>query len=701
MLYNVVSLRSTPLVKRKKVRRACEFCRQHRVRCDGGLPCGQCRANKIQCSKPTQHSRPPSGTRKLQPAALRSPRPAQSAPPSTPIQEGPNQQVRPRSSSQRSLSTNHAAIAPPRPQLDSFAGFIFRMNNFCSMVSQMSARPSPQPIDPAPSDAQYSSPNLLRTTESDVTYLTLDSLQNLERSVFDVFWTRYHPLMPIISPEDLTITSGQKSEPLRQALMAYCLQSIHYAGLQNRLLSIQMGSVSLHAGEHSHQAPSLASLYVAFFQRALGKNSDYLLYAEPSLLDVQRHLFMAAFLQNSGEYQAAYNIIGVAMRLAQSLDLQHPLVTRATTHEDETRRHVWWTLVHLDFHCSRLLGKPMAISLDDAILNTPLLNPQDPWDTPELGFHSASISLTVVARKMAEDLERHVRDASGTIDPYDQIERHAHFLSREIKGLYRWRDQILDANLYTNITLICNVYQPDEVTSSMSRLKHDQNATLSFHEAPALTLQKSLLELQYHDIILWAHRPFIQFPSRGLVPQRSPQADIHATTALQHALTVTDLIHTRMLYNDALYGCPEIYQYVWNAVLTLVGFMLAYPLCYWFPLAQQHVERSLPIFEGAGTDNPIASRAAQRTRYLLGRVSALIELLSSQSSAFSDRNDHRRVQTDEQMDAENQQSLPFASEENALWSFADTVDPNTWSGYCHEISDMLMDVPEIHLGTNF
>ncbi|GKZ85620.1 hypothetical protein AnigIFM56816_011590 [Aspergillus niger] len=701
MLYNVVSLRSTPLVKRRKVRRACEFCRQHRVRCDGGLPCGQCRANKIQCSKPTQHSKLPPGNHKLQPVAPRSPPPAQSAAPSTPYQAGPDQQLRPRSSSQGSQSAPHAAIAPPPQQLDSFAGFTSRMNRFCSMVSQMSARPSPQPIDPGPSDVQYSSPELLRTSESDVPHLPLENLQELQTALFDVFWTRYYFLMPIVSPEDLTTKSGRMSEPLRQALMAYCLQSIHYAGLHDRLLSIQLGSISLHAGENSTQAPSLASLYVAFFQRALGTNSYYLMYAEPSLVDVQRHLFMAAFLQNSGEYQAAYNMIGVAMRLAQSLDLQHPLATRATTHEAETRHHVWWTLVHLDFQCSRFLGKPMSVSLNDATLNTPIPSPQHPWPTSELGFHSASVSLTVVARKMVEDLEHHARGVSGTTDRYTQVERHAHHLSREIKGLYRWRDQILEANLYANITLACNVYQPDEATTSMDRLKHGQNATLSFHEAPALTLQKTLLELQYHDIVLWAHRPFIQFPSRGLVPQRSPQADRHATTALQHALTVTDLIHQRMLYHDALYGCSEIYQYVWNAVLTLVGFMLAYPLCYWFPLAQQHVERSLPIFEGAGTINPIASRAAHRTRYLLGRVSALIELLSSQSSAFGNRNDYQMVQTDDHIETENQQSVPFTSEEDALWSFADTVDPNTWSGYCHEISDLLMDVPEIHMGSTY
>ncbi|GKZ32057.1 hypothetical protein AbraIFM66950_001166 [Aspergillus brasiliensis] len=546
---------------------------------------------------------------------------------------------------------------------------------------------------------EYPSPDLLRTTESEGPHLTLESLQELQATLFDVFWTRYHFLLPIVTPGDLTPKSGGKSEPLRQALMAYCLQSIHYAGLHNRLLSIQMGSVPLDTGENSAQPSLLASLYVTFFQRALGTNSHYLLYAEPSLVDVQRHLFMAAFLQNSGEYQAAYNIIGVAIRLAQSIDLQHPPV-HVTTAEAETRRHIWWTLVHLDFHCSRLLGKPMAVSLNDATLNMPPPSPQPTWATSELGFHSASISLTVVARKMAEDLEHHVRAVPETTDPCTKIERHAQHLSREIKTLHRWRDQILDAKIYTNITLTSHVYQPDEVTSG-NRLKHDHSATLSFHESPALTLQKTLLELQYHDIVLWAHRPFIQFPSRGLVPQRSPQADIHATTALHHALTVTDLIHHRMLYHDVLFGCSEIYQYVWNAVLTLVGFMLAYPLCYWFPLAQQHVERSLPIFEGAGTTNPIATRAAHRTRYLLGRVSALMELLSSQSSAFSGRNDYRRVQTFDHIGMETQESLPSTSEDDALWSFADTVDPNIWYGYCHEIDDMLMDMPEIPMGTNY
>ncbi|KAE8414538.1 hypothetical protein BDV36DRAFT_298880 [Aspergillus pseudocaelatus] len=713
MLYNFVSIRSAPLAKRRKVRRACDFCRQHRVRCDGRLPCGQCLTNKVQCNKPPQHSYshqhtsphplPSSGNGELQPSAPSSLPHAQAAPPVPPNQAVTSQQVRPQSNPPQTPSIHHAAAAPLSQHLDSFASFISRVNSFCTVVSQMSTHPSPQLVDSAPADVPSSSPDLLRRVEPLLSQLTPDSLHELQKTLFDIFWNRYHFLMPIVSSEDLAGKLDGRSEPLRHALMAYCLQSIYHAGLHNRLLSIQKGVVSSDHGENPSQSPLVAKLFVTLFQQGLATNNVYLLYAEPTLADVQRHLFMAAFLLNSGEHQAAYNIIGVAMRLTQSLDLQRLARTHPPPQEVEIRQRIWWKLVHLDFHCSRLLGKPMAVSLNDKTITMPHPTPDSSVAAPDLSYYSASISLTVVARQVAESLENHLHAVSGTVDSVTKIERYAHHLSREIKHLYQWKDRILEAKLFPNITLACGAYQPEAVTAAEDGLKHDHDARLSFHLAPAVILQRTLLELQYHDIVLWIHHSFIQFPSRGLVPQRSPQADVHATTAIQHALTVTDLIRLRMLYHDVLYGSSEIYQYLWNAVLTLIGFMLAYPLCYWFPRAQQHVERSLQIFEAAGPVNPIASRAAHLTRYLLGRVSALMELLSSQSSAPNDRNDGRGVQTFDPVEPEKkQQQLPsFTSEDDALWSCADTVEPSIWYGYCHEINDMLMDVPEISLGSEF
>ncbi|KAL2802469.1 hypothetical protein BJX63DRAFT_415051 [Aspergillus granulosus] len=708
MLYNFVSMRSAPLAKRRKVRRACDFCRQHRVRCDGRLPCGQCLNNKVKCNKPSQHSYShlhpnphplsSSGNRELQPSAPSSLPPAQPAPPSTPINQAVlAQQVRPQ------LCPPWTPLASLSQHLDSFASFISRVNSFCSVVSQMSTRPPPQPIESASADAPCSSPDLLRRLEPVLSQLTPDSLSELQASLFGIFWTRYHFLMPIVNSEDLADKSDGRSEPLRQALMAYCLQSIYHAGLHKRLLSVQKGIVSSDHEENPSQSPLVTKLFVSLFQQALGTNNAYLLYAEPSLADVQRHLLMAAFLLNSGESQAAYNIIGVAMRLALTLDLQRLPGIHLPLLEAETRQRIWWKLVHLDFHCSRLLGKPMVNRLSDKTITMPHPTPKSSVASPDLNYYSASVSLTVAARQVAESLEDHLHAVSGIIDPVTKIERYAHHLSREIKHLYQWRDRILEAKLFPNITLACGAYQPEAVTATEDGLKHEHDARLSFHQAPAVILQRTLLELQYHDIVIWVHHSFIQFPSRGLVPQRSPQSDVHATTAIQHALTVTDLIRHRMLYHDILYGCSEIYQYLWNAVLTLIGFMLAYPLCYWFPLAQQHVERSLQIFEAAGPANPIASRAAHLTQYLLERVSALMELLSSQSTAPNDRNNCRGVQTFDRIEPEKQQQQypSFTSEDDALWSFADTVGADIWRGYCHEINDMLMDVPEIPLGTEF
>lgn len=233
-------------------------------------------------------------------------------------------------------------------------------------------------------------------------------------------------------------------------------------------------------------------------------------------------------------------------------------------------------------------------------------------------------------------------------------------------------------------------------------LKRDDDAWM-YHQSPTRILQQTLLELQFHDLIIWFHRPFIQFPSRGLVPQRSPGADVHATTALKHALKVIETVYRRMLNHDALYGCSDVYQYVWNAVLTLLGFLLAYPLCYWFPGARKLVELSFQVFDTAKTSNPIASRAVHLTRYLLGRVDVLMEVLNAQTSAS---HPHARpsavgkvAEHGHRVDLEHSPGhFLLTPGTDALWSWADTVDPEAWSGYCHEIDDMLINLPEISPG---
>ncbi|OKO95201.1 hypothetical protein PENSUB_11280 [Penicillium subrubescens] len=530
-------------------------------------------------------------------------------------------------------------------------------------------------------------------------YMSTSSLQELQARVLEIFWARYHCLVPIVTRDDFADHEpGGRLGPLQEALIAYCLQSIYYSGLHHRLLGVRLGLTETEDRPAGKQQSPVVTLFVASFQKALAANNHYLLYAEPSLRDIQRHILMALFLLNSGEFLAAYNITGVAIRLAQSLSLQRPPEPHVSIQEAEIRGRIWWMLVHLDFHCSRYLGKPMIACLRETTVALPNPTSGSELSSSEPAFYSASILLTVEAKKTAESMAVR-QDAMCGNDRGRTLELCAEYLSQEITRVYQWRDQMLCTEPFTYMKLACRTYNPQ--TRGVTDGPNSDSDAHIYHQSPVHTLQQTLLELQYHDVVIWFHQSFIQFPSRGLVPQRSPRADIHATTALQYALTVTDLIHSRMLNHDALYGCSDVYQYVWNAALTLIGFMLAYPLCHWFPIARQHLEISLQIFEAGKISNPIACRAARLTEYLLGRVTVLMELLNSQPP-LNDHNGpattgYRGPETRDPVEYEKQFTNPLLHDSgcDALWSWADMVDPQTWDGYCDEIIDVLTDLPEI------
>ncbi|KAJ5931085.1 hypothetical protein N7466_006578 [Penicillium verhagenii] len=690
MLYNFAPLQSGPLAKRRKVRRACEFCREHRVRCDGMLPCSQCMANKVKCVKPNPlHLL----------SAPRSARPQHIRPSVLSCTPTPQSVASP---ALVDLPRDPTHVVARHP--DCLTGFISRINSFCSVVSQISTQTSPDSNVVISAETSYSTPDLIQDAEQTAARPSPSDLPDLRERLSEIFWARYLPLIPILTQTDvLDVKPDRKREPLQNALMAYCLQSIFHAGLHDRLLGISAG-IS-HAQEPSsdkRQSP-LVALFVSYFQKALAANSHYLLYAEPSVSDVQRHILMALFLLNSGEVLAAYNIIGAAVRLAQSLDLHKLPTPPVMAKEADIWGRVWWMLVHLDFRCSRYLGKPMAVSLRDTALPLPNYHPSVDQKTSELVFHSATITLTVVGKGVAESLAaRHDKINGNNFVP--QIELSAEHLTHEIGPLFEWRDLIVKVDPFKNLMLDGSVNHP-QTHPAEGRFQYRDDAWV-YDQPFTRTLEQTLLELQFHDIVIWFHRPFIQFPNHGLVPQRSPRADIHATTALQHALKVTEIVHRRMLNHDALHGCSDVYQYVWNAVLTLIGFLLAYPLCYWCPVARKHLELSCQVFDSAKTSNPCASRATHLTRYLLGRVDALIEVLNAQASAS---NSHAHSPAREkvaesrdrvELEQFSEPDLP-TSGADALWSWAETVDPKAWSGYCDEINDLLTAFPEIPPGTDY
>jgi hypothetical protein len=444
---------------------------------------------------------------------------------------------------------------------------------------------------------------------------------------------------------------------------------------------------------------SVLSISVNCFQRAFACSGSFAVYAHPSLSSVQSHIMIALFLLDAGEHQAAYNLLGLAIRIAQSLQLHHEPSSEIPTQEADLRRRVWWTLLHLDFQCSRYLGVEMTVKPRDTSCTIPSPPSTDP---DAFHFHSSLLQLTRIAMAVTEALAKRQNELDED-DSAQSIEAYAEYLSQEVVHFHQWRDDILRMPQYRNLILVCDGDKPDSL-NAMPSLADESSF---YHQSPAQILQKMLLELQYHDVMIWVYRCYIQFPLRGLNAQRSTRADIHATTALKHALTAIDLVRFRMCRSDALYGCCQIYQYVWNAVLTLLGFTLAYPLCYWFPTAREHIALSLPIFDAAGADNPIASRAASLTRFLLKRVDGLVELLSSRQSKVPKYAVNMPSSVPMATHSTRAAASPIGSSItldqpplDTLWSLADNVNLDVWLSYCDEVSDVLMDHPDVSVGAD-
>ena len=558
MFSNFSSSRSPLTAKRRRVGRACDFCRESRIRCEAVTPCPQCVANHIACVRPSQSSSQsrPINSRKRKSSPLI----ADSG--QDEISQVPGRQAESGLNSPRDVSATRQAQSVEVPssaqRIDSMVGFITRINDFCAGVSQLTSSPSPGG-DPPP---EYSSSFLAggsqgsRAADCGLTEFQVDRL-------LLIFWTRLWPQAPIVTREDLRSNkhSQERTSPLRDAVTAYCMQYVHYSGLHSRILGLNL--------QQLRPDPEGSMIGLSYFQRCLSSVTQYNNFSEPSVLTLQCYCFMILYLLDAGQHSAAYNMIGLALRIAQSLESNAGALLGATS---QNFRRAWWILNHLDFRCSRHLGKPVSAHFQKPTAPAQISDSEDLLGSESPLYHTESVRLTAAALSISKKLdcpsiqsEMH-NEATG-------VEARADLLSDELYHLRQWESDLQNIRSLRHIKLY------------VSDIPLDPDAELEVQEdylnqPPMEILLATLLELQYHNVVVTLHRVFIQFPSHPLVPKSSPRGDKHSATALNHALAMIRITHHRMTTHDILHGNSEIYQYTWNALLTLVGFMLAYPYCY-------------------------------------------------------------------------------------------------------------------------
>jgi hypothetical protein len=145
--------------------------------------------------------------------------------------------------------------------------------------------------------------------------------------------------------------------------------------------------------------------------------------------------------------------------------------------------------------------------------------------------------------------------------------------------------------------------------------------------APAwLQRQRLFLELLYHTLMINLHRPFIVFPAASVPsppPKPGPLVMAHAMTAVRHAIALTTLLRQVIVETDLLDGWHEAFQQQWNASITMVGSVLAFPADPVASDARAAVGAAIEVFEAFGRQFSVGTSAANATRELLSKADLL------------------------------------------------------------------------------
>lgn len=92
-----------------------------------------------------------------------------------------------------------------------------------------------------------------------------------------------------------------------------------------------------------------------------------------------------------------------------------------------------------------------------------------------------------------------------------------------------------------------------------------------------------------------------------------------------HAIALTHILHQVLSSTSILAGWLEAFQWQWNAAMTLVGIVLAYPHDDSAGAARGAIDLSVAVLENFGNSFAVAAGAANILRELCAKIDVLIE----------------------------------------------------------------------------
>lgn len=508
--------------------------------------------------------------------------------------------------------------------------FIGRMSSYlAAALQQPHSDHHMQPNSASKSFATPTSPKRGPLDEMDISTdgpTAADTLTATQEDYFlDLFWQSYHCVLQIIDEVDfkehyksLWVVPGRSRKPsaLVDIVLALCMQyGVAFVPRSGPVTQTQVdvdGNDATIAG------------------RWLYRRSQTLLSAElesPSIMTLQCHILAVYYLCNASFQNMAHSTLAVAVRTAQILGLHLEPPESMPRKTKELRKRLWWTLFTVESKTCMKLGRPLSAQISEATCSLPaddhelallsgssFASSEDnvTWHTYNLQNTKLILAARTVYVAFHDRCAEVLAATNGTTLYSDAqaLETCAHFLSTGMECLHSWRHGVPNG-------LKTKRRDPGEPLSTDKSL-----LDLELYAPMWLQRQRLLLELLYHNLAMNLHRPFVCFST---VPSSSLQlAHGHGIACVEHAMAITQIMHQMLTEGDTLRGWHEAFQWQWNATLSLIGYILAYPLAPSTPSARQAIDSAIDVFETFGRNFAIAASAANVTRDLVAKADFLI-----------------------------------------------------------------------------
>lgn len=446
-----------------------------------------------------------------------------------------------------------------------------------------------------------------------------------EESVLRLFWEGYHCLVPIVDEVNFRAhyaslwepgRTYRKQSPLVDIILALCLQ-YGYAYIP----PVVTGSNEAGPGASLEDSTSAGRWYYRRSQTLLLDDLE-----SPSIATVQYCIFATYYLCCASFQNTSHIVLAQAVRTAQILGLHTETTPDMAYGERELRKRIWWTVWMTDTKISSKLGRPFLIdrahvtvdiysdNREAATYNGATLGCHDAdvtWLTHALQNLRLFLTLIDVSNTMWDDFGEviHRNGLSCVYTDPDAVEECARTLAREIPAMTTWAD---------NVPLGLKMRRRGGGKSYSTSCLAVEIDTL----VPTwLQRQRVCLELTYHHALVNLTRPFITFFSHP--GTYTPVAEHHATTCVNHAVSFTLIMHQVVTESDLMSNWSECFSMQWNTAITLVGFILAYPIHQATLKARRALDKAVAVFDLFGANFAVSSDAAAITRDLVAKADML------------------------------------------------------------------------------